>query len=164
MSNPSPPLSLPEVRATNAKRLAATSQPLTAVFTGGTSGIGEYTLGAFARNIAAGAGATIYIVGRNKASADRIAAEHAALSNVRIRFVQVEDLSLLQNVDRCCEELARLLREDATAPRIDLLVMSHADFWIGKRRGKPASSVLSRSGPSRSAEENRLLTGSSRNA
>nr|POF24573.1 oxidoreductase andh [Quercus suber] len=140
MSKPSPPLLLSDVRSANAKRLAAVSEPLTAVFTGGTSGIGEYSLGAFAKHTAAGAGATIYLVGRNKASADRIATAHAALTNVRIRFVQVEDLSLLRNVDLCCEELARLLREASGAaaiPRIDLLVMSHADFWLGKRRETP---------------------------
>nr|POE63172.1 oxidoreductase andh [Quercus suber] len=137
MSNTSPPLSLRDVRAANAKRLASVSEPLTAVFTGGTSGIGEYTLGAFAKYAAAGAGATIYLVGRKKASADRITAAHAALSNVRIHFVQVEDLCLLRDVDRCCEELARLLREQASTPRIDLLVMSHADFWLGKRRETP---------------------------
>lgn len=129
-------LTLEAVRAANASLLSKRS--LVAVFPGGTSGIGEFTTRALARHAAEGQGARIYIVGRNQKSADTIAADYASHKNVQFRFVKADDLSLLKDVDRCCEEITRLETQESTegGPQIDLLVMSHADLYFGgKRRG-----------------------------
>lgn len=129
-------LSLEAVRAANAALLAKRS--LVAVFPGGTSGIGEFTVRALARHAAKGQGARIYLVGRNQKAADTIAADYASHKNVQFRFVKADDLSLLKDVDRCCEEITRLETEDSKEgpAHIDLLVMSHADLYFGgKRRG-----------------------------
>lgn len=129
-------LTLEVVYAANAALLAKRS--LVAVFSGGTSGIGEYTARALARHAAEGQGARIYIVGRNQKAADAIAADYGSRENVQFCFVKADDLSLLKDVDRCCEEIERLESKESKGgpPRIDLLVMSHADLYFGgKRRG-----------------------------
>lgn len=129
-------LSLEAVRTANTALLAKRS--LVAVFPGGTSGIGEFTVRALARHAAKGQGARIYIVGRNQKAADTIAADYASSKNVQFRFVKADDLSLIKDVDRCCEEITRLETEESKEepPHIDLLVMSHADLYFGgKRRG-----------------------------
>lgn len=130
-------LTLEAVRTANAALLA--NRSLVAVFTGGTSGIGEYTVRALARHAAKGQGARIYIVGRNQKAADTIAADYASQKNVQFRFVKADDLSLLRDVDRCCEEITTLESQESNegSPQIDLLVMSHADLYFGgKRRGR----------------------------
>lgn len=129
-------LTLEAVRIANAALLAKRS--LVAVFPGGTSGIGEFTVRALARHAAKGQGARIYLVGRNQKAADTIAADYASQKNVQFRFVKADDLSLLKDVDRCCEEITRLETEESKeeTPHIDLLAMSHADLYLGgKRRG-----------------------------
>lgn len=129
-------LTLEAVRTANAAFLSRRS--LVAVFTGGTSGIGEFTIRALARHAAKGRGARIYIVGRNQMAADTIAADYALHKNVQFRFVRADDLSLLKDVDRCCEKIIKLETQESKEgpPHIDLLVMSHADLYFGgKRRG-----------------------------
>ena len=129
-------LTLEAVRTANAAFLAKRS--LVAVFPGGTSGIGEFTVRALAQHAAKGQGARIYLVGRNQKAADAIAADYASHKNVQFRFVKADDLSLLKDVDRCCEEITRLETQESEegSPHIDLLVMSHADLYFGgKRRG-----------------------------
>lgn len=130
-------LTLEAVRTANAALLS--KRFLVAVFPGSTSGIGEFTVRALARHAAKGQGARIYLVGRNQKAADAIAADYAASTNVQIRFVKADDLSLLKDVDRCCEEIKQLEAQESTEqpPHIDLLVMSHADLYFGgKRRGR----------------------------
>lgn len=134
-------LTLEAVRTTNAALLSKRS--LVAVFPGGTSGIGEFTVRALAHHAAKGPGARIYLVGRNQKAADAIATDYASQNNVQIRFVKADDLSLLKDVDRCCEEIKQLEAQESKeeSPRIDLLVMSHADLYFGgKRRGGYAPS------------------------
>lgn len=129
-------LTLEAVRTANAALLA--KRALVAVFPGGTSGIGEFTVRALARHAAKGQGARIYIVGRNQKAADTTAADYASQKNVQFHFVKADDLSLLKDVDRCCEEIKRLETQESKegTPHIDLLVMSHADLYFGgKRRG-----------------------------
>lgn len=129
-------LTLEAVRTANAALLSKRS--LVAVFSGGTSGIGEFTVRALARHAANGQGARIYLVGRNQRAADAIAADYVSQKNVHIRFVKADDLSLLKDVDRCCEEIKQLEAQESKgeSPHIDLLVMSHADLYFGgKRRG-----------------------------
>lgn len=127
-------LTLEAVRTANAALLS--KRFLVAVFPGSTSGIGEFTVRALARHAAKGQGARIYLVGRNQKAADAIAADYAASTNVQIRFVKADDLSLLKDVDRCCEEIKQLEAQESTEqpPHIDLLVMSHADLYFGGKR------------------------------
>ncbi|KAG8156729.1 hypothetical protein KVR01_013334 [Diaporthe batatas] len=125
---------LESVRTANASLVSKRS--LVAVFPGGTSGIGEFTVRALARHAAKGQGARIYLVGRNQKAADAIAADYAAHKNVQICFVKADDLSLLKDVDRCCEEIKQLEAQESKDefPHVDVLVMSHADLYFGGKR------------------------------
>jgi NAD(P)-dependent dehydrogenase (short-subunit alcohol dehydrogenase family) len=125
------------VRTRNAA--LAQSQPLVAVFVGGTAGIGSYAARALAAHANGGKGLRLYIVGRNSAAADKITADcRAACPAGRFRFVPTDDLALLRNVDRVCAEILRLEQEASTTgerPRIDLLVMTHAYLALEARKG-----------------------------
>ncbi|MCJ1380168.1 hypothetical protein MMC17_003271 [Xylographa soralifera] len=109
------------------------TQPLVAVFVGGTAGIGENTIRALATTHSdQGKGLRLYIVGRNADAAKKIISECVHVCPVgQFRFVQAGDLSLLKDVDRVCSEITRM-EEDESAnggnARVDLLVMSHAYF------------------------------------
>lgn len=117
------------------------SRSLTAVFVGGTSGIGEYTL----RSLAAHYGKSsqslsLYLVGRNNDAASRIFNDCRKLCpSGRFTFVKASDLSLIRDVDSASDEIKKLVgdasTEKGTAACIDFLVMSHADLHIGGRRG-----------------------------
>ncbi|PYH92167.1 short-chain dehydrogenases/reductase [Aspergillus ellipticus CBS 707.79] len=115
--------SLSEVRQSNAT-LASTRPDLTAVFVGGTSGIGEATAKQLAKAIPK---PTIHLVGRNPESGSRILEElRASNPNGTFRFVQA-DVSLLQNVDTACAEIKA--KED----HIDLLFMSTGHLAMSKK-------------------------------
>lgn len=118
----------------------AKTKPLVAVFVGGTSGIGEYTIRVLAAVCANGGRARVYIVGRNAKTADVIISDCARISpHGRFVFVQARDLSLLKDVDRVCAEIVGLESrevEDGGRPKIDLLVMSQACSVFQKRKGK----------------------------
>ncbi|PYI15508.1 hypothetical protein BO99DRAFT_342506 [Aspergillus violaceofuscus CBS 115571] len=108
------------------------SQPLVAVFFGGTSGIGHYTLRALAtaESQHRGKGLRAYLVGRKAQAAETIIAECRALYPAgEYIFVPAHDLSLLGDVDRVCAEILSLEREhgqpSANPPRIDYLMLSH---------------------------------------
>ncbi|OJK05076.1 hypothetical protein ASPACDRAFT_56477 [Aspergillus aculeatus ATCC 16872] len=109
------------------------SQPLVAVFFGGTSGIGHYTLRALAtaESQHRGKGLRAYLVGRKAPAAETIIAECRTLyPEGEYIFVQAHDLSLLRDVDRVCAEILSLAREQgqqsaAPNPRIDYLMLSH---------------------------------------
>ena len=110
------------------------SHPLVAVFVGGTSGIGEFTLRALAKTHGRqGKGLRAYIVGRNVAAAEKIIADCTGLCpSGQFRFVKAADLSLLKDVDRVCAEVAELEEKESAASsgkaRIDILVMSQHYF------------------------------------
>ena len=141
-------VTLPLVRKTNTTFV--TSTPLVAVFVGGTSGIGEYALRALARNHAsttsqAPPSLRIYIVGRNAAAASKIIADCKTLCpgpQCKFTFVKAQDLALLKDVDRVCEEIIRLERtEEANGcgkARVDWLCMSQSIFGLSfeSRKGK----------------------------
>lgn len=95
-------ISLPEVVASN-ERIASTLPPgLVAVFVGGTSGVGEYTLKAFVKYAVS---PRVYLVGRSQESADRIMKECTQLnSGGKFEFIKA-DISLLKNVDEVCNQL-----------------------------------------------------------
>ena len=109
------------------------SQPLVAVFVGGTSGIGEFTVQALAATHGnKGKGLRVYIVGRNASAAEKTIAECRVICpNGQFIFVKAQDLSLLNDVDRVCEEIMQLERNeksDSGAASIDILVMSQHYF------------------------------------
>ncbi len=111
-----------------------TSQPLVAVFVGGTSGIGAHTI----RSLAAthgegGKGLRAYIIGRNAKAAEEIMAEcQKTCPKGQFRFIRAADLALMKDVDLVCAELIKTEEKEASTtggtPRIDILVMTQAIF------------------------------------
>lgn len=127
------------VRACNAALVK--SQPLVAVFTGSTSGIGSYAVKALAKQARDGPGLRLYMVGRNKDAADRILSEcQKHCPEGQFRFLQAGNLALLKDVDRVCEEIVAAEQKEAgtasAKPRIDLLIMTHAYLSFDGRHGK----------------------------
>lgn len=108
------------------------TQPFVAVFVGGTSGIGENTIRALATIFPDnGRGLRVYIVGRNADAAKKIIADCVRICALgQFRFVQAEDLSSLNDVDRVCSEITRSEEGDTNGgtAKVDLLVMSQAAF------------------------------------
>ncbi|THW42694.1 hypothetical protein D6D21_05722 [Aureobasidium pullulans] len=116
------------------------ARPLTAVFVGATSGIGEYTIRSLAAHYGKSTqGLCLFLVGRNRTAASAILSDCRKLCpSGEFHFVQASDLSLIRDVDVACEEIKKLVDESGASKGavacIDLLVMSHADFHIGGRR------------------------------
>ncbi|KIX09225.1 uncharacterized protein Z518_00304 [Rhinocladiella mackenziei CBS 650.93] len=102
------------------------SQPLVVVFFGGTSGIGHYTLRALATAEAnGGQGFRAYIVGRKANVAEDVISECRGICpQGQFKFLKVDDLSLIQEVDRVCAEIIQLEEKEAQDPRIDYLMTS----------------------------------------
>jgi NAD(P)-dependent dehydrogenase (short-subunit alcohol dehydrogenase family) len=95
-------VSLTAVRASNACIPNTLPSGLVAVFVGGTSGIGEYTLKEFARFARQ---PRIYNIGRSREASDRIAAECKKLNaDAQYTFIQA-DVSLIRRVDAVCEQV-----------------------------------------------------------
>ncbi|KAK4542453.1 hypothetical protein LTR36_006705 [Oleoguttula mirabilis] len=108
-------VSFQAVQTSNAAIPTALPPGLVAVFVGATSGIGEYTLKAFAKHAIQ---PRVYFIGRSQASADRITKECKAL-NPEGEFVFLKvDVSLMKNVDDVCRVIKT--KEDV----INLLVLS----------------------------------------
>jgi NADP-dependent 3-hydroxy acid dehydrogenase YdfG len=95
-------VALPEVIASN-KRIATTfPDGLVAVFVGGTSGVGEYTLKAFAKYAPK---SRVYIVGRSQEAAYRII-EECKQVNPGGKFTFIKgDVSLMNGVDDVCRQI-----------------------------------------------------------
>lgn len=89
----------------------------TAVFIGGTSGIGEAMARLFARQT--NGKANIILIGQNKAAAERIIAKFPSPPSEHIKheFIQC-DVSGIQNVHDTCEELIKRL------DKINILVLT----------------------------------------
>lgn len=125
---------LTEVHKANATLVQ--SQPLVAVFIGGTSGIGHQSLRALAAAEAEhkGKGLRAYIVGRNATAAEEIIAECRGLyPQGRYHFLKIDDLSLINNVDRVCAEIIQLEQKESSDPRIDYLMMSQGgSIWLSR--------------------------------
>jgi hypothetical protein len=125
---------LSTVRACNADLVK--NHHITAVFVGGTSGIGEYTMRALASTVGtSGSGLRAYIVGRNQKAADTIIADcRKVCPTGDFRFVKAKDLSLIQDVDRVCQDITSMeeaRKPDGGTPCIDLLVLTQAWFAFG---------------------------------
>lgn len=95
-------VSFPSVQASNSRVSSTLPAHLVAVFVGATSGIGEYSVKAFAKDARQ---PRIYIIGRSEESADRIKVECKALNaEGEYHFIKA-DTSLIQNVDDVCWQI-----------------------------------------------------------
>jgi NAD(P)-dependent dehydrogenase (short-subunit alcohol dehydrogenase family) len=118
-------VNLTEVRLSKSA-LKASAERLVAVFAGATSGIGESTLRALARNARY---PIVYIIGRNKVRAS-IIIDECRLSCPEGTFVFVQaDLSLLRNVDVVCKRIMEETR------KLDILFMSQGYISFEGRKG-----------------------------
>jgi NAD(P)-dependent dehydrogenase (short-subunit alcohol dehydrogenase family) len=125
------------VRACNSKLV---TQPFVGVFVGGTAGIGEASVRALAETYADhGKSLRVYIVGRNKAAAEKIVSECLEVCPAGdFRFVQAIDLALIKEVDRVCSEITKAERETAgEKAKVDLLVTTQGYLSFESRRGMP---------------------------
>lgn len=95
---------------------------LTAVFVGGTSGIGEYTLKAFATRCQF---PKAYFIGRSQEAADRISSELKTLNPAGQYTFLKTDVSLLKSVDKVCEDIR------AKEKFINILTISTGTFVTG---------------------------------
>jgi len=128
----SPKINLDLVKSSNASLVA--SQPLVAVFVGGTSNIGMHAVKSLAATDGtSGKGLRAYIIGRNAKAAKEIISECQQLCPTgQFRFIQANDLALIKDVDHVSAELIKAEEKEAKAagetPRIDILVMTQAIF------------------------------------
>jgi NAD(P)-dependent dehydrogenase (short-subunit alcohol dehydrogenase family) len=115
--------------------------PLVAVCIGGTDGIGECAIRALATtHDSTGKGLRVYIVGRNKAKADKIIADCLeACPPGQFIFVQAKDLGLLKDVDRVCAEIVEAEKDAAAkagqVAKVDLLVLTQGTLSLSARKG-----------------------------
>ena len=124
------------VRSSNSSLVQ--SHPLVAIFVGGTSGIGEYTVKALATHAKQGQGLRLYIVGRNSDAAEMTISDCTRLCpEGDFRFVKAGDLALLKDVDLVCAEIMRMEEEsvEGRPARVDLLVLTQAYFSFDARKG-----------------------------
>ena len=114
------------------------SQPLIAVFFGGTSGIGHYSLRALATAEAnGGKGFRAYIVGRKASAAEDIISECRGICpQGQFKFVKADDLSLIRDVDRVCADIIQLEEKEGQDGRIDYLMISQGGSIFLPRKGK----------------------------
>lgn len=99
-------VALDAVKASNATVAKQLPAGLVAVFVGGTSGIGEFSLKGLAKYAVK---PTIYIVGRNVEAAARIIAECRTLNPDGEYFFIQKSLGLLRDAEELCEELKNKL-------------------------------------------------------
>jgi NAD(P)-dependent dehydrogenase (short-subunit alcohol dehydrogenase family) len=131
----------------NANATLVQSQPLVAVFFGGTSGIGHQSLCALAAAEAEhkGKGLRAYIVGRNATAAAEIITESRGLyPQGQYHFLKIGDLSLFKNVDRVCAEIIQQEQKESSDPRIDYLMMSQGgSIWLSRTGTCPMTNTMS---------------------
>ncbi|KAJ4475533.1 hypothetical protein J3R30DRAFT_3294682 [Lentinula aciculospora] len=109
--------SILKIRAANAARLSTKQYIPTAIFVGGTSGIGEGMAEAYAKHTQGNA--HIIIVGRNRAAAERIISRFPKPTSpdAKHEFLQC-DVTLMRNVRSASEEIR------SKVSIIDILAMS----------------------------------------
>ncbi|KAL0569102.1 hypothetical protein V5O48_012878 [Marasmius crinis-equi] len=116
-------VNLDHIHSSNASISTSLAPGLIAVFVGGTSGIGEYTLKAFAKHAR---NPKIYFVGRSEEAATRVVEECNKLNEGEYVFIK-SDVSLIRNVDKVCEEIKKKEK------RVDLLFQSQGMLDIKKQ-------------------------------
>ncbi|CAI6336173.1 unnamed protein product [Periconia digitata] len=119
------------------KSLASTHPNLTAIFVGGTSGIGLYTLTSLAKYCPS---PKIYIIGRSQAAADNILSFlHDINANGKYLFLRA-DVSLITEVDRICQTIME--KEE----HVNILFLSQGVMTMGEVSKEdlhvPASLIL----------------------
>lgn len=121
-------------------------QSVTAVFVGGTSGIGEYSLRALASTHGtSGHGLRVYLVGRNEASAKKIIADcRKVCPSGEFHFVRASDLASLREVDRVCKEIVSAEEASASGKPacVDLLVLTQAYFAFGGKLERQGNDII----------------------
>ncbi|KFY35813.1 hypothetical protein V494_05572 [Pseudogymnoascus sp. VKM F-4513 (FW-928)] len=95
-------VTLSATEASNSRISSDLPAGLVAVFVGSTSGIGEYSLKAFAQQAKS---PRIYLVGRSEDAATRIITECKDLNPTGQYIFIKSDISLLKNVDTVCQEI-----------------------------------------------------------
>jgi NAD(P)-dependent dehydrogenase (short-subunit alcohol dehydrogenase family) len=95
---------------------------LVAVFVGGTSGIGEYTLKSFARHCP---NPRAYFIGRSQPSADRIVSELKKLNPKGTYTFIKSDVGEIKNVDAVCAQIR------SKEQSINMLVLSQGTMIAG---------------------------------
>ncbi|KAI0418463.1 putative short-chain dehydrogenases/reductase [Xylaria grammica] len=128
-------VALSDIIASNERIASTLPAGLVAVFVGGTSGIGEYTLKTFARYAR---GPEVIVVGRSQEAADRILGECRQLNpEGHFEFIRA-DVSLLKNVDDVC----RQIKEKVSA--VNLLFQSQGSmaFETETEEGLPVPFAL----------------------
>jgi hypothetical protein len=117
-------VNLDTVRQTNAG--LAKRESLTAVFVGGTNGIGQYSAHALTTSYGKGGkGLRIYIVGRSEKAGEEIVSDLRNISKSGyFQFIRAEDAALLKDVDRISAAIITAEEAASQTPKIDLLVMT----------------------------------------
>lgn len=111
----------------SSNKLIASTFPkgLVAVFVGGTSGVGEYTVKALAKY---SPNSRIYIVGRNQETASRIIEECKEVnSGSTFQFIR-GDVSALKGVDAVCDEIKKRETE------INILFLSQGSMGFSQSK------------------------------
>lgn len=109
----------------NSKIASAFPSGLTAIFIGGTSGVGEYTLKALSKYVPK---SRFYIIGRSKESADRIIKECTEQSHeCCFDFIEA-DISQLKHVDSVSRQI--MAKEDS----INLLFQTQGTMAFKKSK------------------------------
>ncbi|TVY37478.1 Oxidoreductase [Lachnellula subtilissima] len=117
------------VHASNS-RLRELGPGLVALFVGGTSGIGEFTLKAFVQNTIS---PKVYIVGRSAPAAERIIEECKAINkDGNVEFLQA-NVTELAEVDRVCKEIEK------KESKINLIVQTQGNLTLAGRLGRSHS-------------------------
>ncbi|KAI1374106.1 putative short-chain dehydrogenases/reductase [Hypoxylon crocopeplum] len=128
-------VALSEVTASN-ERISSTLPPgLVAVFVGGTSGVGEYTVKKLAKYVPK---PKVYIIGRSQEAADRIVDECRQLNpGGTFEFIKA-DVSLLKSVDDVCRQLK------SKETQINILFQSQGSMGFARTtpEGLPLASCL----------------------
>jgi short-subunit dehydrogenase len=115
-------VALDQVKLTNSRVVTELAPDLVAVFAGGTAGIGELAMRAFARDAVR---PRIYFIGRSEAQGERLAREMQE-ENAAGQYVFLKaDFSLMSNVDK----VAREIREREKT--VNLLVMTQGTLNMG---------------------------------
>lgn len=128
-------VSLDIVKESNARIAAELPAGLVAVFVGGTSGIGEYTLKELVKQANS---PRVYNVGRSKESSARIEKECKALNpEAQYTFIPA-DISLIAQVDKVCDQIK------AQEKAINMLFLSAGTLTKGQSKFRRYSSSFGR--------------------
>ena len=126
---------LQQAKSSNERIASTFPNGLVAVFVGGTSGVGEYTLKAFTRYASK---PRVYLVGRSQEAADRIVAECQKQNpGGYFEFIKA-DVGALKNVDDVCRQLK------AKESAINILFLSQGSMGFDASEYTPFTTLRTR--------------------